>query len=262
MGSVIVAYSGGVDSTYLTKAAHVALGDKALAVIARSPSLAQAEMEEAARIAQIIGIRLHIVDTEELENPDYAANSPNRCYFCKSELFTRLKPLAQELGYEHIVYGAMADDRGDFRPGQKAAREHQVRAPLDEVDLTKEEIRYLSRKWDLPTWNKPSFACLSSRFAYGSQITLEKLRTVEAAEQFLRENGFRQFRVRHHDAIARIEIPVEEMPRLFEGDLRDRLLACFKELGYQYITLDLAGFRSGSMNEVLKRSSPIFNVLK
>ncbi|MCC6442077.1 MAG: ATP-dependent sacrificial sulfur transferase LarE [Armatimonadetes bacterium] len=262
MESVIVAYSGGVDSAYLAKAAYVALGERALAVTARSASYPQAEMEEATRIAQLIGIPHRFVDTDELSDPNYAANPTNRCYFCKSELFSKLEPMARELGYKRLVYGAIADDRGDFRPGQQAARELGIRAPMDEADLTKEDIRHLSRKWDLPTWNKASFACLSSRFAYGNRITEEKLHTVEAAEQFLRESGFWQFRVRHHEEIARIEIPVDEMRRLFEGGLRERIVARFKELGYKYVTLDLLGFRSGSMNEGIARPQTLLNMVK
>ncbi len=254
MESVIVAYSGGVDSTCLAKAAQLALGDRALAVTARSPSYPQAEMEEAIRLAQLIGIRQEFVDTDELEDPNYASNPTNRCYFCKTELFTKLIPLAKEMGYRHLVYGAIMDDIGDFRPGMQAARESSVRAPLQEAGLDKEEVRELSRRWQLPTWDKPSFACLSSRFPYGSQITREKLNAVETAEQFLRESGFRQFRVRHHEKIARVELVPEEMPRLFaENGLRQRLIGVLKALGFEYVTLDLAGFRSGSMNEPLQR---------
>lgn len=252
MESVLVAFSGGVDSTFLAKAAQVALGDRAVAVTARSPSYPEAEREEAIRLAQLIGIRHEFVDTDELDDPRYASNPTNRCYFCKGELFTKLKPLAERLGCRTMIYGATADDLGDYRPGELAAKEHGARAPLQEVGLTKEEIRELSRRWGLPTWNKPSFACLSSRFPYGSRITAEKLRIVERAEDFLRENGFRQFRVRHHEQIARIEVPVAEMPRLLEDPLRQQLVAFFKSLGFHYVTVDLAGFRSGSMNEPLQ----------
>lgn len=252
MESVVVAFSGGVDSTFLAKAAHVALKDRALAVTARSPSYPQAEMDEAIRLAREIGIRHEFIDTEELENPQYAANPTNRCYFCKGELFTKLRPIADRLGFRHIVHGATMDDLGDYRPGSQAAQEHGARAPLQEAGLTKEEIRDLSRRWSLPTWDKPAFACLSSRFPYGNLITLEKLNRVEAAEHFLRVNGFRQFRVRHHETIARVELPVEEMPRLLDDGLRRHLVAQFKSLGFQYVTLDLAGFRSGSMNEPLQ----------
>jgi uncharacterized protein len=252
MESVIVAFSGGVDSSLLAQAAYMALGDKALAVTAVSPSLPQAELDEAIEVAKRIGIAHRFIHTDEMDNPGYVANPTNRCYFCKSELFTKLNPLAAELGYKHVVYGAMLDDRGDHRPGAQAAREYQVRAPLDEADLSKEEIRELSRRWGLPTWNKPSFACLSSRFPYGQLITMEKLSSVERAEQFLRDRGFRVFRVRHHDNIARIEIMPEDMPRLAQEPLRHELVTYFKALGYAYVTLDLAGFRSGSMNEGLR----------
>jgi uncharacterized protein len=252
MESVIVAFSGGVDSSLLAQVAYMALGDKALAVTAVSPSLPKAELDEGIEVAKRIGIPHRLVHTDEMDNPGYVANPTNRCYFCKSELFTKLNPLAVELGYKHVVYGAMLDDRGDHRPGAQAAREYQVRAPLDEADLSKEEIRELSRRWGLPTWNKPSFACLSSRFPYGQLITIEKLSSVERAEQFLRDRGFRVFRVRHHDTIARIEIMPDDMPRLAQEPLRSELVAHFKALGYAYVTLDLAGFRSGSMNEGLR----------
>jgi len=253
MESVVVAFSGGVDSSLLAQAAYIALGDKALAVTAVSPSLPQAELDEAIDVAKRIGMAHKLVHTDEMANPNYVANPTNRCYFCKSELFIKLNPLAQELGYKHVVYGAMLDDRGDHRPGAQAAREYQVRAPLDEADLSKEEIRQLSQRWGLPTWNKPSFACLSSRFPYGQLITLEKLSTVEEAEQFLRTRGLRVFRVRHHEKIARIEVLPDDMLRLAQEPLRSELVARFKALGYTYVTLDLAGFRSGSMNEGLQK---------
>jgi uncharacterized protein len=249
MESAVVAFSGGVDSSLLAQAAHMALGDQALAVTAVSPSLPKAELDEAIEVAKRIGIKHELIHTDEMDNPNYVANPTNRCYFCKSELFTKLNPMAAKLGYKVVVYGAMLDDRGDHRPGAQAAKEYQVRAPLDEADLSKEEIRELSRRWGLPTWNKPSFACLSSRFPYGQLITLESLSTVEQAEQFLRARGVRVFRVRHHDKIARIEVMPEDMPRLLQEPLRSELVGYFKGLGYTYVTLDLAGFRSGSMNE-------------
>ncbi len=249
--SVLVAFSGGVDSTFLAKAAYMALGEKAIAVTARSPSYPRAEMEEAVRLAQLIGIRHLFIDTEEINDPNYAANPPNRCYFCKTELFQKLKPLAQSLGVRHIVYGAIADDLGDFRPGMRAAQEQGALAPLAELGFTKDEIRQLSRWLGLPTWNKPSFACLSSRFPYGSPITPEKLRQVEEAEEFLRQHGFRAFRVRHHDTIARIEVPPEDFSRFLDAGFRAALVKRFREIGFLFVTLDLMGLRSGSMNELL-----------
>ena len=249
MESVVVAYSGGVDSALLAQAAHLALGDQALAVTAVSPSLPQAELDEAIEVAKRIGIEHKLIHTDEMDNPEYVANPTNRCYFCKAELFTKLNPLAEELGYQHVVYGAMMDDRGDHRPGAQAAKEYAVQAPLDAADLSKDEIRELSKRWDLPTWNKPSFACLSSRFPYGQEITFETLSSVEQAEQFLRDRGIRVFRVRHHDTIARVEVLPEDISRLAADPFRSDMVKRFKELGYTYVTLDLAGFRSGSMNE-------------
>lgn len=255
LGSAVVAFSGGVDSTFLARAAYEALGERALAVTARSPSYPQAELEEAVALARQIGIRHEFVDTHEIDDPNYAANPTNRCYFCKSELFQRLQPLLEQFGCEHIVYGAIADDLGDFRPGLQAAKEYpNVHQPLAEVGLSKEEVRELSRRWGLPTWNKASFACLSSRFPYGLRITAEKLSQVEAAEQFLREHRFHQFRVRHHDNLARIEVELTDLPRFVEPDFRTALVQRFKELGYRYVTLDLAGFRSGSLNEPLPQA--------
>ncbi len=249
--SVLVAFSGGVDSTFLAKAAYMALGEKAIAVTARSPSYPRAELEEATRLAQLIGIRHLFIDTEEVSNPNYAANPSNRCYFCKTELFQKLKPLAQQLGVRYLIYGAIADDLNDFRPGMQAAKEQGALAPLAELGFTKPEIRQLSRWLGLPTWDKPSFACLSSRFPYGSPITPEKLRQVEEAEDFLRQHGFRAFRVRHHDTIARIEVPPEDFPRFLDPEFRSALVKRFREIGFLFVTLDLMGLRSGSMNELL-----------
>lgn len=249
MESVVVAYSGGVDSTFLAKAAREALGDRAIAVTARSASYPKAELEESVRLAQLIGIRQEFIDSEELDDPRFASNPVDRCYFCKTELFGKLRAFADQLGFRHLAYGAVVDDLGDHRPGMRAAREAGARAPLQEAGLTKDEVRELSRRWGLPTWNKPSFACLASRFPYGSPITAEKLHTVEAAEEVLRTSGFRQFRVRHHGPIARIEVPLDELPRLVTDEaIRSHVVEALKGLGFRYVTVDLSGFRSGSMN--------------
>jgi len=252
MRSVLVAFSGGVDSTFLARAAKEALDDRAVLVTADSETYPAAELEETRRLATVLGLRHVVVQTRELDNPQYALNSPNRCYFCKEELFAKLGPIAREQGDAVMVYGANMDDLGDHRPGMEAAKVAGVRAPMIEAELWKEEIRALSRELALPTWDKPSFACLSSRFQYGETITPDKLRRIDAAEVFVRSLGFRQFRVRHHDKLARLELPPEEMARLFEGGRHQALVKRFKELGYLYVTLDLQGFRSGSANEALK----------
>src|SRR3990172_6644127 len=252
LGSAIVAFSGGVDSTFLAKAAKDAIGARALLVTADSESYPSEELEEAKRLASFLGMRHRVIETFELKNPNYTENPPNRCYFCKDELFTTLEPIAEEEGIAHLIYGANMDDLGDHRPGMKAAREKRVKAPLIDAGLYKSEIRELSREFGLPTWDKPSFACLSSRFPYGDPITAEKLRQVEQAESLLRSLGFRQFRVRHHDKIARLEIARDEMPRLWEDGRAEAIAVRLKELGYLYVTLDLQGFRSGSLNEGLK----------
>ncbi len=248
----VVAFSGGVDSTFLAQAAKDALGDRALLVTADSETYPASELEEARRLAGHLGMRHLVVETRELDNPEYARNAPNRCFFCKEELFTKLAPLAQREGAAHLVYGANMDDLGDHRPGMEAAKRMGVRAPLIDAELWKTEIRELSREFGLPTWDKPSFACLSSRFQYGDGITAEKLRQVDAAEAFVRSLGFKQFRVRHHDRLARLEIARDEMARLWEDGLRDAIVERFRELGYLYVTVDLQGFRSGSANDALK----------
>ena len=248
---VVVAFSGGVDSALLARAAKDALDDKAILVTADSETYPAGELAEARRLAALIGLRHIVVRTEELANPEYARNGANRCFFCKDELFTRLAPIAAREGIGTLVYGANVDDLGDHRPGMKAAAERGVRAPLIEAGLTKAEIRELSRALGLPTWDKPSFACLSSRFQYGDEITADKLRRIDAAEEFVRSLGFRQFRVRHHDRLARLEIPLEDIPRLWQDGRHEAIRARFRELGYVYVTVDLGGFQSGSANLLL-----------
>jgi uncharacterized protein len=253
LGSVAVAFSGGVDSTFLGWAAGVALGARAVLVTADSESYAEGELTEAGRLAERIGLRHVVVRTRELDNPEYAANPPNRCFFCKEELFTKLEPVAAAEGLRHLVYGATVDDLGDHRPGMTSARQRGVRAPLIDAGLGKAEIRALSRAADLPTWDKPAAACLSSRFPYGTAITAEKLRQVDRAEAAVRALGFRNFRVRHHGEIARLEIAREEMARLWEAGRAETLAEQLTELGFVHVTLDLRGFRSGSLNEALLR---------
>lgn len=250
--SVLVAFSGGVDSTFLAKVAHDTLGSSALAVTATSSTYPHREFQAAKEIAKIIGISHIVIESEELNIPGFSENPPQRCYFCKGELFAKLTAKAKELNIKLVVDGSNVDDLDDYRPGALAAKEWGVRSPLREVGLNKAEIRILSRELNLPTWDKPAFACLSSRFPYGEKITAEKLRRVEAAEEFLRHYGFSQFRVRSHGDIARIEVPKEEISQFFINDLDDKTAQKFKELGFLYITLDMEGYRTGSMNEGLK----------
>jgi uncharacterized protein len=251
MERVVVAFSGGVDSTFLARAAREAIGDRALLVTADSETYPARELAEARRLATLLGMRHEVVATRELDNPDYARNPADRCFFCKEELFTRLAPIAAHEGQGALVYGAVMDDLGDHRPGMRAAAERGVRAPLIEAELWKAEIRALSRGFGLPTWDKPSFACLSSRFQYGDQITAAKLRQVDAAEEIVRALGFTQFRVRHHDRLARLELPADELPRLWEDGRHATIVRKLRELGYIYVTVDLAGFQSGSANLLL-----------
>jgi pyridinium-3,5-biscarboxylic acid mononucleotide sulfurtransferase len=253
LDSLAVAFSGGVDSTLLGWAAREALGERAVLVTADSESYAEGELEEARQLAARIGLRHVVIETRELDNPEYAANPPNRCFFCKDELFSRLEALARAEGLRHVVYGATVDDLGDHRPGMSAARQRGVRAPLIDAGLGKAEIRDLSRAFQLPTWDKPAMACLSSRFPYGTPITAEKLRQVDRAEAAVRALGFRSFRVRHHGDIARLEVAREEMARLWEDGRADLIAERLGELGFIHVTLDLRGFRSGSLNEALLR---------
>jgi uncharacterized protein len=252
--SVVVAFSAGADSTLVAKVAADVLGDRALAVTSSSESLAERELVEALSYAESLGINHRVIYTNELSNPDYLANPSNRCYHCKTELYDHLVELAQREEYRHVANGLNLDDLGDYRPGLQAAREHGVRAPLQEAGLTKSDVRAISKLLDVPTWDKPAMACLSSRVPYGEAITPEKLRQIDHAEQVLRDLGYRQLRVRHHGQVARIELPTDDMVEFVTrhaATATERL----KELGFLYVTLDLQGFRSGSMNEVLAKRS-------
>ena len=248
----VVAFSGGVDSSLLAAAAAAALGDRALAVTGVSDSLAAGERAEARRVAAAIGIAHREIATHELDRPRYAGNSPDRCFECKDELYALLGALAREdLGGAVVLDGANADDRGDFRPGRRAAQAHGVRSPLAEAGFTKADVRALARRLGVPTWDKPAMACLASRIPYGSEVTPEKLRQVAAAEEALRALGFRELRVRHHGAVARVELGADELDAALAGPLRARVAAAVKAAGFAYAAVDLEGFRSGSLNEVL-----------
>jgi len=252
-GSAIIAFSGGVDSTFLLKVCVDVLREKALAITARSATFPKRELQEAKVLAEHIGALHLIIDTEELAAPGFSNNPPHRCFLCKSELYAKLIQIAKDRKIPSLFDGSNADDGEDFRPGRKAARQLGVRSPLEEAGLGKEEVRTLSKILDLPTWDKPAFACLSSRFPYHTKITESALRQVEAAEDFLWNLGMREFRVRHHDTIARIELGEKELSLFLEGGRRNEIVLHLKSLGYKYITLDLEGYRSGSMNETLSK---------
>jgi uncharacterized protein len=251
LGDVIVAYSGGTDSAYLAWAAKEVLGERAVAITADSPSIPESHKRDAADFAGQFGIRHEMIPTFEFDNPDYTKNDANRCFHCKDELFARLAEVGRERGVVNIVYGVNIDDLGDYRPGQNAARLHQVKAPLVEAGLTKKEIRELSREAGLPTWDRPAAACLASRIPYGTPVTIQNIKQVEVGEEEMRALGFRQFRVRFHDQVVRLEIAKDEMHKAFNLEMAGELTALFKKLGFKYVTLDLEGYRQGAMNEVL-----------
>jgi len=251
---VMVAYSGGADSAYLAWAAHQVLGDGALAITADSASMPESHKRDAEAFVHQFGILHEYIQTREFDNPDYLQNDANRCFHCKDELFTRLEEVGRARGIGHIIYGVNADDLGDYRPGQKAAGKHQVKAPLVDAGLTKAEIRELSRMAGLPTWDRPASACLSSRIPYGTPVTIENVKTVERGEEEIKALGFRQFRVRYHGELVRLEIAPDELPKALTPEMARAFTSLFKGLGFKYVTLDLEGYRQGSLNEVLNLS--------
>ncbi|PKN53160.1 MAG: TIGR00268 family protein [Deltaproteobacteria bacterium HGW-Deltaproteobacteria-13] len=256
MNSLAVAYSGGVDSTFLLKVAHDVLHDRVIAVTATSATYPERELKEAEAFALNVGIRHIIIHSEELDIEGFAGNPTNRCYLCKKELFSRIREVAGQNGIQYVAEGSNIDDLGDYRPGMQAIKELNIVSPLKEAQLSKDDIRELSKQMGLPTWDKPAFACLSSRFPYGQQITPEKLAMVDRAEQYLLDLGFRQVRVRHHGDIARIEVSATERKRFFDVELMEKIHAKFKDIGFAYTALDLQGYRTGSMNEVIDTNNP------
>ncbi len=257
-GSCAVAFSGGIDSTLVAKAAQLALGANSLAVTGTSASLAAGELDEARRIARLIGIRHEVIATEEFSNPDYLQNDPDRCYHCKTELYAQIDGLAERFGVAVVLNGANLEDLGDYRPGMKAAGEHRVISPLAECGFNKADVRALAAHWDLPTWDKPATPCLSSRVAYGEEVTPERLAMIDAAERYLRERGLRTLRVRYHKGdMARLEVPTDALASLCQAGVREAVVAHFKTLGFKFVTLDLEGFRSGSLNALVSITSPL-----